>query len=109
VGAGTGRLTVKCPECGKDSEGVGHIADTRLIDSGSTVRRRRRCLSCEHRWTTYEVSRETAGAIGRSGLYAMSANGLDVTTDELERILVDVPLSMLLEVASRKAAAIAQP
>ncbi|MCS7100644.1 MAG: transcriptional regulator NrdR [Burkholderiaceae bacterium] len=42
---------MKCPFC--------HHADTQVIDSraseeGAAIRRRRRCLSCEKRFTTYE-------------------------------------------------------
>jgi transcriptional repressor NrdR len=42
---------MKCPFC--------HNADTQVIDSraaddGATIRRRRRCLACEKRFTTYE-------------------------------------------------------
>lgn len=43
--------TVKCPFCGADETTV---ADTRLNDDGDIVRRRRRCLKCEKRFTTYE-------------------------------------------------------
>lgn len=42
---------MKCPFC--------HHADTQVIDSrasdeGATIRRRRRCLDCDKRFTTYE-------------------------------------------------------
>lgn len=42
---------MKCPFC--------HNADTQVIDSrasdeGATIRRRRKCLNCEKRFTTYE-------------------------------------------------------
>jgi transcriptional repressor NrdR len=30
------------------------VADTRINDEGDTVRRRRRCLTCEKRFSTYE-------------------------------------------------------
>ena len=42
---------MKCPFCGADETTV---ADTRLNDDGDIVRRRRRCLKCEKRFTTYE-------------------------------------------------------
>ncbi len=43
---------MKCPFCG--------VADSKVIDSrpaeeGATIRRRRECLSCKKRFTTYEV------------------------------------------------------
>ena len=42
---------MKCPFCGAAETTV---ADTRINDDGDIVRRRRRCLSCEKRFTTYE-------------------------------------------------------
>lgn len=42
---------MKCPFCGTPST---QVTDTRENDEGDTVRRRRRCLHCEKRFTTYE-------------------------------------------------------
>jgi transcriptional repressor NrdR len=42
---------MKCPFCGADETAV---ADTRLSDDGDIVRRRRRCLGCDKRFTTLE-------------------------------------------------------
>lgn len=42
---------MKCPFCGADGTAV---ADTRLNDDGDSVRRRRRCVTCDKRFTTYE-------------------------------------------------------
>jgi len=42
---------MKCPFCGADETTV---ADTRINDDGDVVRRRRRCLACDKRFTTYE-------------------------------------------------------
>ena len=43
---------VLCPSCGHD-----HVScyDTRHPEG--VARRRRKCLSCGHRWTTYEVDK----------------------------------------------------
>ncbi len=43
--------TMKCPFCGTPST---QVTDTRENDEGDTVRRRRRCLHCDKRFTTYE-------------------------------------------------------
>ncbi|WP_028310447.1 transcriptional regulator NrdR [Derxia gummosa] len=40
-----------CPFCGHDDTSV---LETRLTDGGSVNRRRRRCPSCDKRFTTYE-------------------------------------------------------
>lgn len=42
---------MKCPFCSAEETTV---ADTRVNDDGDTIRRRRRCLSCDKRFTTYE-------------------------------------------------------
>lgn len=48
-----------CPQCGGDTT----VYDSRAtIAKGGAVRRRRRCLTCRHRLTTYEVSADSGGA-----------------------------------------------
>ena len=43
---------MKCPYCGyKESK----VVDSRPAEEGSSIRRRRECLSCERRFTTYET------------------------------------------------------
>lgn len=39
-----------CPACGRQT----HTLETRRADGGAAVRRRRRCLGCGERFTTYE-------------------------------------------------------
>jgi transcriptional repressor NrdR len=42
---------VKCPSCGyKETK----VIDSRINTDGSSIRRRRECLKCEKRFTTYE-------------------------------------------------------
>ena len=40
-----------CPVCRADDT---KVVDSRLAEEGSAVRRRRHCLSCAHRFTTFE-------------------------------------------------------
>lgn len=42
---------MRCPYCSEDNT---QVVDTRENEEGDTVRRRRRCLSCDKRFTTYE-------------------------------------------------------
>lgn len=42
---------MKCPFCGYDDS---KVLDTRPTDEGYTIRRRRECLQCQKRFTTYE-------------------------------------------------------
>lgn len=42
---------MKCPYCGEESD---KVIDTRPVQDGTAVRRRRECQSCNERYTTYE-------------------------------------------------------
>ncbi len=42
---------MKCPFCGNAET---QVVETRLAEDGGFVRRRRQCLACEKRFTTYE-------------------------------------------------------
>lgn len=42
---------MKCPFCQHEDT---QVLDTRPSDEGDTIRRRRRCIHCEKRFTTYE-------------------------------------------------------
>ncbi|MBR1496877.1 MAG: transcriptional repressor NrdR [Oscillospiraceae bacterium] len=43
---------MKCPYCGySDSK----VIDSRPADDGTTIRRRRECLDCQKRFTTFEI------------------------------------------------------
>ena len=44
---------MKCPVCGYPES---RVVDSRPVDEGSSIRRRRECLSCAHRFTTFEVT-----------------------------------------------------
>lgn len=48
--------SLMCPSCLKCRRT--EVVDSRAVPSGITVRRRRACLGCGNRWTTYEVSAE---------------------------------------------------
>jgi len=47
---------VRCPFCKEDSD---KVVDSRSSDSGRVIRRRRQCLACERRFTTYERTGES--------------------------------------------------
>jgi transcriptional repressor NrdR len=42
---------MRCPKCGCQDD---KVIDSRASREGSTIRRRRECLKCAHRFTTYE-------------------------------------------------------
>lgn len=57
---------MRCPKC--------HVDDTKVIDSreaeeGAAIRRRRSCLACAHRFTTYERLEEVPLTVVKSNGY----------------------------------------
>lgn len=43
---------MKCPMCGYDDS---KVIDSRPVEENNSIRRRRECLKCQNRFTTYEV------------------------------------------------------
>lgn len=46
---------MKCPFCGNQDD---RVIDSRLIKDGTEIRRRRECLECTRRFTSYEIIEE---------------------------------------------------
>lgn len=56
---------MRCPKCGNPDD---KVIDSRGSKEGSTIRRRRECLGCGHRFTTYEeIEHEGLMVIKRDG------------------------------------------
>lgn len=56
---------MRCPKCGRLDD---KVIDSRSSREGSVIRRRRECLSCNHRFTTYEeIEHEGLMVIKRDG------------------------------------------
>lgn len=67
---------MKCPFCGfTDSK----VIDSRPADDGATIRRRRECLDCQKRFTTYEI-------IERMPLVVIKRDGSRQSFDKLKII-----------------------
>ncbi len=47
---------MQCPFCGQDND---KVVDSRSSEGGRVVRRRRQCLACDRRYTTYERPEDT--------------------------------------------------
>ena len=43
---------MRCPVCGCSKD---RVLDTRTVDDDRSIRRRRECANCQHRYTSYEV------------------------------------------------------
>ncbi len=91
---------MRCPFCGHDET---KVVDSRVSESQDAIRRRRECLKCEQRFTTYErreemplmvVKRDGSmepfdrGKIMR-GLVVATAKR-NVSTEKLEALIDDV-------------------
>lgn len=91
---------MKCPFCGIDTD---KVIDSRSVKNGQSIRRRRECLSCNNRFTTYEyienVSINIIKSDGkrepferaklRKGI-ALSCNKLPIPTDKIDEIVEDI-------------------
>jgi len=98
---------MKCPFCGENDN---KVIDSRLSKDGGAIRRRRECLACSRRFTTYEYIEEIPVMIVkkdgrrevfsrekvRSGLQKacekrnISMNVIEEFLDELERDLREI-------------------
>src|SRR3954464_14666138 len=45
-------LSMRCPKCGSTED---KVSDSREAKEGTSIRRRRECQTCWHRFTTYET------------------------------------------------------
>lgn len=56
---------MRCPKCGNQED---RVIDSRSSKDGASIRRRRECIECLHRFTTYEeIERELIRVIKRDG------------------------------------------
>lgn len=56
---------MRCPNCGQEED---RVLDSRTVQDGTAVRRRRACSACNYRYTTYEyVERTPITVIKRNG------------------------------------------
>jgi transcriptional repressor NrdR len=91
---------VHCPSCQADDT---KVVDSRLAEEGSSVRRRRQCLSCSYRFTTFERLEEVALMVVKSndvtqpfdrdkivfGVRAAS-KGRSVTEEQIQQLALEV-------------------
>ncbi len=55
---------MRCPSCGVDQD---RVTDSRASEDGYAIRRRRECLKCRQRYTTYERIEEVAIKVVKKG------------------------------------------
>jgi transcriptional repressor NrdR len=91
---------MRCPFCGHDET---KVVDSRVSESQDAIRRRRECLSCAQRFTTYERREEVPLTVvkkdgsrepfDRMKLFkglAVATTKRDVTAEQIEALLDDV-------------------
>ena len=100
----TGGITMKCPFCGHPES---KVVDSRPSDEGTSIRRRRECLECHKRFTTYETmeslplvvikkdgSRQTFDKSKVLGGMIRACEKRPVSFDTLESIATDIEQSL---------------
>ena len=88
---------MRCPKCGGNKS---LVDDSRQAEDGNTIRRRRECEECQHRFTTYErVEERTLVVVKKDGTREQfsrdkifngiirSAQKRPVSSDEIEEIV----------------------
>ena len=107
---------MKCPFC---AFGESKVIDSRPAEEGATIRRRRECLSCQKRFTTYEImerlplivvkrdgTRQTFDKVKLVGGLLRACEKRPVALDDLEEIAEDIEQtlqnSMEREIATSK-------
>ena len=68
---------MKCPFCGHLES---RVIDSRPAEEGATIRRRRECMACGKRFTTYEI-------IERLPLVVIKRDGSRQTFDKYDRMI----------------------
>lgn len=78
---------MRCPQCDADDT---RVIDSRPVEAGSSIRRRRRCTTCGHRFTTYERRQPAVMVLKRDG--SRERFRPDKVRAGLERALADRPV-----------------
>ena len=95
---------MKCPFCG-DQESK--VVDSRRSEEGDSIRRRRECIACQRRFTTYEIVESlpiivvkrdgTHQSFDRNKIINAMVRAFDkrkVTMEDLERITTEIEQSI---------------
>ena len=105
---------MKCPFCGGFDD---QVVDSRPLDHSSVIRRRRECLECKKRFTTYERLEETPLMVVKSNMrrepfdrnklregLMRACEKRPISSDAVEKIISEVEYALqdyVMEVPSR--------
>ncbi len=106
---------MRCPLCGHEET---KVIDSRESDAGDAIRRRRECLGCQQRFTTYERREEVPLMVvkkngdrepfDRNKLFrglAVAVTKRNVTSEQLDELIDEVEAELhdhKLEIPSKK-------
>ena len=95
---------MKCPYCGYEES---KVVDSRPTDEGEKIRRRRECLGCAERFTTYEIIEsfpiivvkkdKTRQTFDRNKLLSgilKASEGCQVSLEQLERAIDNIEANL---------------
>lgn len=97
---------MRCPSCASVDD---KVVDSRLAEDGAAIRRRRECLNCSRRFTTFERIEDVPLVVKRSGHRApfdrikivaglrAATKNRPVSDDQLEALAAEVEESLRLE------------
>lgn len=98
---------MRCPACGNDDD---KVVDSRAVDDGGAIRRRRECIVCGRRFTTFERFEEAALVVLKrsgerepfdrakvvGGIRAASKNR-PIEPEHMESLALDIEETMRLD------------
>lgn len=106
---------MKCPHCNHPED---HVTDSRPVETGNVIRRRRECLQCERRFTTYERLEVMPMIVLKSDNrrepfdhnklregVSRACKNRDITAEQIEKLVTEVEISLqedfVIEVPSK--------
>ena len=102
---------MRCPVCGETED---KVLETRTTNNGSAMRRRRVCLKCGYRFTSYErVEDKPITAIKKNGVYqnfdiSKIERGIRICTDKrnissetIENLISDIEEAIKIQAGPR--------
>src|SRR5574344_346694 len=103
---------MKCPECGSNDD---RVVESRPSSDGTSIRRRRECLHCGARFTSYEkVEEKTLMVQKRDGSYEpfdirKLERGIRICTDKrmidpeiINQLVMDIEQAIIREAGSKR-------
>ncbi|HHM12168.1 MAG TPA: transcriptional repressor NrdR [Planctomycetaceae bacterium] len=103
---------MRCPFCQQDHD---RVIDSRVCEDGMAIRRRRQCINCEMRYTTYErVGDFTFKVVKRDGTrepylreklrrgVAVACSKRPISDEQIEKLVGEVEYQVLRECVSEE-------